>query len=268
MVTQKSLSTSMNARMIGSGKDTIILAHGYGGDQSFWDKVLSSFAQRFQVLVFDWSFSGAAPNQQFDAAKYSSYDAFADDLISLMEEMNLKSSVFVGHSMSGMIGCIASVKRPDLFKRLVLVSSSPGFINTEDYEGGFEMSGIEQLFKDMESNYDQWASGFASGVMDKTDPSSVEKFTKSLKTMGVEIALPLAKTIFLSDHRPVLEKVTVPCTIIATKNDAVVPDSVPTYMQKKIAGETTLEVIDTDGHFPQLTAHDQFLQVLDKALIN
>lgn len=126
MVMHKSLSTAMNARMIGSGKDTIILAHGYGGDQSVWDKVLSSLAQRFQVLVFDWSFSGAVSNQQpFDAVKYSSYDAFADDLISLLEEMNLKSSVFVGHSMSGMIGCVASVKRPDLFKRLVLVSSSP-----------------------------------------------------------------------------------------------------------------------------------------------
>lgn len=130
------------------------------------------------------------------------------------------------------------------------------------------MSDLEKLFKTIESNYDQWASGFASQVIDKRDPSSVEKFTKSLKTMGVEIALPLAKTIFLTDHRPVLEKVTVPCTIIATTNDVVVPNSVPTYMQKTIAGETTVEIIDTEGHFPHLTAHDQFLQVLHKVLIN
>lgn len=126
MVMHKSLSAAMNARILGSGKDTIILAHGYGGDQSFWDKILPSLATRFQVLVFDWSFSGAALNHQaFDAAKYSSYDAFADDLISLLEEINFKSSVFLGHSMSGIIGCVASLKRPDLFKRLLLVSSSP-----------------------------------------------------------------------------------------------------------------------------------------------
>lgn len=142
------------------------------------------------------------------------------------------------------------------------------FINTEDYEGGFEMLDIEQLFKNIESNYDQWATGFAKAVIDGTDPSSVENFTKSLKRMGHETALPLAKTVFLTDHRPVLEKVTVPCTIIATTNDVVVPDSVPTYMQKTIAGETTVEVIDTEGHFPQLTAHHQFVQVLDRAFIN
>lgn len=119
----------MNARILGSGKETIILAHGYGGDHSVWDKVISSLAQTYQVLVFDWSFSGAVKDLDlFDAVKYSSYDAFADDIIALLEEMSLKSSVFVGHSMSGMIGCFASVKRPDLFSRLVLVSSSPRYI--------------------------------------------------------------------------------------------------------------------------------------------
>lgn len=281
MVMHKSLSTAMNARMIGSGKDTIILAHGYGGDHSVWDKVLPSLVQRFQVLVFDWSFSGAVinndnnnnkdstnNNQLFDAAKYTCYDAFADDLIALMEEMNLKSSVFVGHSMSGMIGCIASVKRSDLFKRIVMVSSSPRLMNSEDYEGGFEMPDIEQLFENIKSNYDEWASGFASEVIDRSDPPSIEKFAKSLKRMGAEVALPLAKTVFLSDHRAILERVTTPCTIINTTKDIVVPNSVPTYMQKTIAGETTVEIIDTQGHFPQLTAHDQFLQVLDRALIN
>lgn len=134
MLVQKTFSTAMNARILGSGKQTIILAHGYGGDSSVWDKVVAPLAQHYQVLVFDWSFSGAVKDlDRFDPVKYSSYDAFADDLIALVEELDLKSSVVVGHSMSGMTVCIASVKRPDLFSRIILVASSPRYLTSYLY---------------------------------------------------------------------------------------------------------------------------------------
>lgn len=121
----------------------------------------------------------------------------------------------------------------------------------------------------MESNYDQWATTFASVAVGNIDPLSVDKFAGTLKRMGFKTALPLAKTVFLSDHRAILEKVTTPCTIIHTARDLVVPDSVPIFMQNKIKGESTIEIIDTtEGHFPQLTAHKQFLDVLDKVLIS
>lgn len=142
------------------------------------------------------------------------------------------------------------------------------FINSEDYYGGFEIPHIEQLFASIESNYDQWATSFASAVVDNSDPASVEKFAGTLKKMGSKIALPLAKTVFLSDHRSILEKVTIPCTIIGTTSDIVVPDSVPIHMQNKIKGKTTIEIINTTGHFPQLTAHMQFVDVLDKVLVS
>lgn len=261
------LSTNMKARLIGSGKETIILAHGYGGDQSVWDKILPNLMSNYQILLFDWSFSGAVRDQSlFDADKYSSYEAFADDLIALLDEMKLDSSIFVGHSMSGIIGCIASVKRPNLFNRLILVASSPRFINLEDYVGGFEMTDIEQMFQNIGENYGIWSSGFARIAVDPSDPPSVEKFEKSLKRMGVEVALPLAKTVFLSDYRGILEKVVTPCTIIQCKIDFAVPNSVAIFMHTNIKGASTVEIINTRGHFPQLTAHEEFLNVIHRVL--
>lgn len=271
------LSTAMNARIICSGNEqqeeetstTIVLAHGYGGDQSVWDKITPFLAQVYRVLVFDWSFSGAIkdPNTLFfDDVKYNCYDAFADDLIALLEEMNLKSTVFIGHSMSGMIGCIASVKRPDLFKSLVLIGASPRYLNSEDYEGGFSSTDIDQLLLSIGSNYENWAPAFVSLVVDPNDPHSVEKFTKCMLKMRPKIALSLAKTVFLSDQRDVLEKVTTPCTIIQTTNDLVVPNSIGNYMKKKINGKSTVEMIDVHGHFPQLTAHVKLLEVLGRVL--
>lgn len=262
-----SLKASMNARIIGSGSDTIILAHGFGGEQSIWDLVVPTLSKQHSVLLFDWNFSGAAKDPSaFDSVKYASMDSFAKDLIGLLDEMKLSSSVFIGHSMSGMIGCLASIRRPDLFKRLILVGASPRYLNSEGYEGGFEMPHIEEIFINIESNFEVWAAHFASLVVDANDPFSVDKFRKSLCRMRPEVALSVAKTIFCSDVRTSLDKVHVPCTIVQTSNDIVVPNSVAYYMQKKINGGAQFEMIEADGHFPQLTNSEQLLEVFNRVL--
>ncbi|KAL2929293.1 Strigolactone esterase D14 [Bienertia sinuspersici] len=230
MVMLKSLSSSMNAKIsgTGTGDEVIVLAHGYGGEQSFWEKIVPCLEEKHQVLLFDWNFSGACSDKlqdnghTFDPIKYGSLDAFADDLVTLMDEMNIKSCVFVGHSMSGMIGCIASIKRPQLFNKLILIGASPRYINSEDYEGGFEASDIEQLLSTIESNYQPWATAFAPIAVGGKDSLLAEKFERSLKKMKPEIALAVAKIIFLGDYRHVLDKVETPCTIISTTNDVVV----------------------------------------------
>lgn len=122
------------------------------------------------------------------------------------------------------------------------------------------------MFQNIEENYGVWSSSFARIAVDPSDPPSVEKFEKCLKRMGVEVALPLAKTVFLSDYRAILEKVVTPCTIIQCKIDFAVPNSVSTFMHTNIKGESTVEIINTRGHFPQLTAHEQFLNVIQRIL--
>ena len=140
------------------------------------------------------------------------------------------------------------------------------YINIDGYEGGFEKSDVEQIILNIESNYENWATAFASLVVDQKDPLSVDKFTKCLRRMRPEAARPVAKIIFYSDERDILDKVMTPCTIIQTTRDIVVPKSVAFYMQNKIKGKSTVEIIETDGHFPQLTAHLQLLQVLGNVL--
>lgn len=270
----KGLSTSMNAKILGTGgeDEVIVLGYGYGGEQSIWEKIVPSLEEKHQVVLFDWNFSGAFNNHEnnshgFDPLKYNSLDVFADDLVNLLDEMNIKSCVFVGHSMSGMIGCIASIKRPHLFTKLILIGASPRYINSEDYEGGFEATQIEQLLSTIESNFQPWAAAFAPLAVGGKEPQLTEKFEKSLKKMKPEVALAVAKIIFLGDYRHVLEKVDTPCTIISTTNDLVVPSSVPYYMQKKmINAKSRVEIIDVDGHFPHLTARDEVLNVITKVL--
>ncbi|WVZ26062.1 hypothetical protein V8G54_004606 [Vigna mungo] len=251
---KRCLWEALNGRSEGSGAETLVLAHGYGMEQSMWDKVVPLLAESYRVVTFDWVCAGSVKNEKlYDPVKYSSYEAFADDLITLLQEMNLKDVTYVGSSMSGIIGCIASVKTPQLFKTLILVGSSP-------------RSDIEQLLSNIENNYESFVSAFASLIADPSNEESVKKYEEGLKNMGGEVGLPLAKTIFYSDWREMLEKVETPCTIIQTKKDAAVPHSVALYMQNKIKGKVRLEIIDTLGHFPQITAHLHFVQVLKAAL--
>lgn len=139
-------------------------------------------------------------------------------------------------------------------------------MNTDDYEGGFDKSDLEDIITNVESNYENWASHFPTLTVDAADPVSVEKFTGCLKRMRHEVALPLAKTVFYCDEREMLEKVETPCTIIQTASDIVVPNSVAFYMHNKIKGKSTVEIIDVNGHFPQLTAPHQLLDVLRAVL--
>nr|GMC65292.1 strigolactone esterase D14-like [Ipomoea batatas] len=263
------LSKALNVRKVGSGEETVVLTHGFGADQSVWDKVVPRLAQSYQVVLFDWCFSGAVEDRSlFDADKYSSYEPFADDLIALLEELNLKSCVLVAHSMSGLIACIASIAKPHLFKKLILVCSSPRFLNDtdNDYKGGFEKSEVDQLLFNIETNFDQWTSGFANVAMGPKDPLSVEYLEKSFKKMGAQVGLAMAKAIFFSDYRSVLDKVTVQCTLIHAQVDFAVPLEVTTFMHQNIRGEATIKVVEGEGHFPQLTAHEEFLKAVLSAL--
>ncbi|KAJ1384114.1 Alpha/Beta hydrolase fold [Sesbania bispinosa] len=230
--TEKSLSTALNARTIGSGKETIVL---------------------YKSL--------------YNHTKYTSYEPFADDLITVMDEMDLKYITFVGHSMSAMIGCIASIKRPDLFKRLILLCASPRYVNTDDYEGGFERSNIENLISTIEFHFENWVSAYGPIAVDPNDAVSIDKFQNCLKSMGCEVAVSLAKTVFFSDYREMVKEVQIPCTIIQSSNDVAVPLSVGHYLKNKInKGLSTLEFIDMNGHFPQLTAHLKLVEVLNSVV--
>ncbi|XP_047308109.1 strigolactone esterase D14-like [Impatiens glandulifera] len=269
LANQVLISSVLNARIIGPSSKTVVLAHGFGTDQSAWDKVLPLLSIHHRVVLFDWGFSGSVKDEitLFDPIKYSSYDAFADDLIVLLEELDVKSATLAGHSMSAMIGCIASIKRPQLFKKLVLVSASPRYINSEDYEFGFKRSDVDQLISTIETNFQTWASNFPPLVIDQNDPLSIQNFEKSLKRMSPEVALSTAKLVFYGDYTHILDNVTTPCLIVQTLNDIVVPMSVVDYMQKKIKAKSTVEMIHTNGHFPHLTAHVQFVEVIERALV-
>nr|KYP71646.1 Sigma factor sigB regulation protein rsbQ [Cajanus cajan] len=168
--------------------------------------------------------------------------------------------------MSAMIGCLAATKKPQLFQRLVLLAGSPRYLDEEGYEGGFNRSELDKIFESMKQNFSGWVHTFAPNAISANNPSAVAEFEQSLLKMKPQVALSVAKTVFLSDLRWVLPRVHVPCTIIQTRKDPIVPLAVTSYMNKKLGSHSKVKILETQGHFPQLTAYRLLLEALKDSL--
>lgn len=252
-----------NVRVLGSGERTIVMAHGFGTDQSVWKHLVPHLVNDYKVVLYDNMGAGPTNPDYFDFDRYSTLEGYAYDLLAILEELRIDSCIFVGHSVSAVVGALASTSRPDLFSKLIMLSASPRYLNDVDYFGGFEQEDLEQLFEAMSSNYKAWVSGFAPlAVGGDMDSVAVQEFSRTLFNIRPDIALSVAQTIFQSDMRDVLGMVTVPCHILQSTKDLAVPVVVSEYLHRHLGGDSIVEVMTSDGHLPQLSSPDIVIPVL------
>lgn len=246
---------AQNVKILGSGTRFIVLGHGFGTDQSVWKHLVPHLLDDFRVVLYDNMGAGTTNPDYFDFERYATLEGYAYDLLAILEELHIDSCIFVGHSVSAMIGAIASITRPDLFSKIIMISASPRYLNDVDYYGGFEQEELNQLFDAIESNYKAWCSGFAPlAVGGDMESVAVQEFSRTLFNMRPDIALSVARTIFQSDMRQILGLITVPCHILQSLKDLAVPVVVSEYLHQHIAAESIVEVMSTDGHLPQLSS--------------
>ncbi|KAJ6419790.1 hypothetical protein OIU84_029833 [Salix udensis] len=254
-----------NAKILGSGEQVIVLAHGFGTDQSVWKHLIPHVVDEYKVILYDNMGAGTTNPDYFDFNRYSTLEGYAYDLLAILEELKVESCILVAHSVSSVIGAIASISRPELFSKIVMLSASPRYLNDADYFGGFEQEDLDQLFEAMQSNYKAWCSGFAPlAVGGDMDSVAVQEFSRTLFNMRPDIALSVAQTIFQSDMRSILHMVKVPCHILQSMKDLAVPVVVSEYLHQNLGGESIVEVMSSDGHLPQLSSPDIVIPVLLK----
>ncbi|XP_059631148.1 probable strigolactone esterase DAD2 [Cornus florida] len=262
----QSLLEALNVRVIGSGEKILVLAHGVGTDQSAWQRILPYFTPYYRVILYDLICAGSVNPDYFDFRRYTTLDPYVDDLLNILDALGVDRCAYVGHSVSAMIGILASIRRPELFTKLVLIGASPRFLNDRDYHGGFEQGEIEKVFSAMEMNYEAWVKGFAPLAVGADVPTVVREFSRTLFNMRPDITLFVSRTVFNSDLRGVLGLVRVPCCIIQTARDVSVPQSVAAYLKSHLGGRNTVEMLNTEGHLPHLSAPGLLAHVLRRAL--
>jgi sigma-B regulation protein RsbQ len=234
----------------------LVFAHGFGCDQNMWRFVAPRFEDEFRVVLFDHVGAGRSDLSAYDPERYASLQGYADDVVDICRELELTNVVFVGHSVSAMIGVLAAAAEPERFAKLVLVGPSPRYIDDEGYRGGFAAEDIDELLGSLESNYLGWSSAMAPVIMGNPErPELGEELTESFCRTDPGIARRFARVTFLSDNRADLARVSVPTLVLQSRNDAIAPLEVGTYVSQAIAG-SSLVVLDATGHCPNLSAPD------------
>jgi len=257
-----------NVNRFGTGSKTVMFAHGYGCDQNMWRFVTPAFEEDYDILLFDHVGSGKSDESAYDPQKYSSLEGYADDIIELCEYLELKDVVFVGHSVSSMIGAVAAKKKPEIFDRIIMIGPSPCYINDGDYFGGFDRQDIDELIETLENNYLGWSSFITPVIIGNPDkPQFSEELHNSFCSMNPEIAKQFAKVTFMGDNRKDLPQVKVPALVIQSKPDAIAPLEVGKYVQEKLPN-ASFTLLETPGHCPHLTAPDLTVKAIKSYLEN
>jgi sigma-B regulation protein RsbQ len=239
------------------GGQPMLFAHGFGCDQNMWRYVWPRFAEEHRIVLFDHVGAGGSDLSAYDAERYSSLQGYADDVLEICRELDLSDVVFVGHSVSAMIGVLAAAADPGRFSRLVLVGPSPRYIDEEGYRGGFTREDIESLLESMDSNYLGWSSQMAPVIMGNEErPELSEELTNSFCRTDPEIARQFARVTFLSDNRADLARVRVPTLVLQCAEDAIAPEPVGRFVERELA-DSRLVLLDAVGHCPNLSAPEQ-----------
>jgi len=231
----------------------MLFAHGFGCDQQMWRLVTPRFEDDFSVILFDHAGAGAAHPDAYDRVRHGTLDGYADDVLAICAELDLHEVVFVGHSVSSMIGVLAAIREPERFAQLVLIGPSPRYVDEGAYVGGFSEADIDDLLDSLASNYLGWSGAMAPVIMANDDrPHLAEELEASFCRTDPDLARRFAEVTFRSDNRADLALVRTPTLVLQCSNDAIAPVSVGSYVRDSIPG-SSMVVLDATGHCPHLS---------------
>jgi sigma-B regulation protein RsbQ len=255
-----------NVHVAGAGPATMFFAHGFGCDQNMWRLIAPAYEKRYRTVLFDLVGSGGSDLGAYDPAKYSTLQGYADDVIEIVREFGHGPALFVGHSVSAMIGLLANLKAPELFGAQIMIGPSPCYINDGEYVGGFSRSDIEGLLETLDSNYLGWSSNMAPAIMGAPEqPQLATELTNSFCRTDPDIAKQFARVTFLSDVRSELPRLTAPTLIVQCHDDMIAPVAVGEYMSRALP-RSTLTIIENVGHCPHLSAPGSSAAAIDAFL--
>jgi sigma-B regulation protein RsbQ len=256
-----------NVRVFGSGTQPMMFAHGFGCDQNMWRFITPAFEGDYRIVLFDYVGSGHSDLDAYDPDRYGSLDGYADDVLEICRELDLREVVLVGHSVSSMIAVLAANREPERFQRLILVGPSPRYVNDPPgYVGGFERADIEGLLDMMDRNYLGWANFLAPAIMkNPARPELGEELTESFCSTDPVIARRFAEATFFADNRDDLSRVSIPALVLQCSEDMIAPDEVGEYVHRQLPG-STLRKLKATGHCPHMSHPEETIDAIREYL--
>ncbi len=251
-----------NVNVFGKGTQTMLFAHGFGCDQHMWRYVTPAFEADYKIVLFDYVGAGKSDIAAYSPERYATLQGYAKDVLEVCEELQLRDVIFVGHSVSAMVGMLAAIEEPKYFSKLVMVGPSPCYINDGDYVGGFERKDIEGLLDMMEKNYIGWANFLGPGIVGNADrPFLGEELTQSFCSTDPVIARRFAEATFFSDNRADLKYNKTVALVLQCSEDMIAPLETGHYLATHLP-HSQLQVMEATGHCPHMSHPDEVIKVM------
>lgn len=247
-----------NVKIIGHGEQVILCAHGFGCEQSMWQYITPQFTNQYKIILFDYVGAGNSEISAYSSEKYNSLDGYKEDLFDLIDEFNLEKMIFIGHSISSMIGMLAAIERPEAFEKIVMIGPSPCYLNTEDgFQGGFEESDVHELLDLMEMNFKGWANYMAPVGMGAEAPQHLkDELEEVFVSTDPRIAREFAEVTFFSDYRHRLHELETETLILQCAEDSIVPMHIGKYLNEHLK-HSKLVLMKAKGHYPHISYPDE-----------
>jgi len=243
-----------NVTVHGKGARAMMFAHGFGCDQNMWRDVAGAFEDDFRVVLLDHVGAGGSDFSAYDSQKYSRLEGYAGDVVEIGQALGLEDAVFVGHSVSAMIGALACIRSPGMFSELVMVGPSPRYIDDGDYVGGFSREQVEELLEFLAENHLGWSAAMAPAIMGNPDrPDLGERLTNSFCSTDPDIAREFARATFFSDNREDLPRISARTLVLQCREDIIAPPCVGEYVHARVP-RSEYVLLDATGHCPNLSA--------------
>jgi sigma-B regulation protein RsbQ len=247
----------------GRGTQPMLFAHGFGCDQNMWRFVVPEFERDYRVVLFDYVGHGKSDRSMYDPERYATLDGFATDILDIVEALDLRDVILVAHSVSSIIGTLATIRAPERFDRLVMIGPSPRYINDPPaYHGGFERADIEGLLDMMDKNYIGWAGALAPMVIGNPDRPDLDgELNASFCSTDPVVARQFARATFLGDNRADLAQLAVPALVLQCSQDAIAPQGVGEFVARSVP-HSTFRQLRATGHCPHLSHPEETIAAI------
>ena len=255
-----------NVRIFGRGTQPMLFAHGFGCDQNMWRFITPAFENQYKIVLFDYVGCGQSDISAYNKDRYAALEGYAQDVLEICHALHLANVIFVGHSVSSMVGMLAAIEEPALFSKLIMIGPSPCYFNDEEYQGGFSRPDLEGLLDTMERNYIGWSNFLAPQIMGNPDrPELAAELTTSFCSTDPVVARHFAEATFFSDNRGDLKKTKTPSLILQCTDDIIAPLSVGEYLSANLP-HSTFKLLKATGHCPHMSEPDETIDAINQYL--
>ena len=251
---------SAHVEIIGQGQPLVML-HGWGMHSGVWQPLIKKLSSQYMLYLVDLPGMGnSRPVEPYHL------HALADEVAQVIPGV----CDVLGWSLGGLVAQRIALNQPDRIRRLILVGSTPCFVNKNDWDLGVDPVNFESFAQAVNSDYKATILQFLTLQCMKADDarSTLKQLRASFDTRPAPTQTTLQRALQIlleSDLRAEVNSIRKPTLLIHGDRDTLAPVQAAHWMMQQLP-HGFLRVMAGSAHAPFLSHQEQFIAALNQFL--